>query len=228
MTPFSDRLSAGLAQMGENPLEGGHVEFCKCLEMLTACHFYGKSPTVLCDPQQSIFFGPPRLLTLPRFEQCLKALSLRGPAEESGHNDTWAPCSDRIQPLLGSMNLLTRQTQAIGYHRHETLICLDDDKIHNRSVNSSSLGIQRTFQRGHSAGPVLIAAVSKYTGLLLAADLLLQGDTSAEVAKVKVTGCKILTISVIVTSHLLIFSSSHLLIFSSLNLIESAGNGRFS
>jgi hypothetical protein len=115
-------------------------------EFVCACHYYGMSPTVLTSKDQAGNFGPPRIMSLTRFEQILKALShdvVTGMGAEE-----WITPSDRLQPFNIALDSMCLQFQHIGFVRGKSIISADDEKLRHRiAMAAQKLNLRRTSQR---------------------------------------------------------------------------------
>ena len=148
---LKDRMDHELLAMDKERL--AENELFNFLEFVIACHYYGKSPSILADSSyhQVDNFGKPRLLSLKRLEELLKALSYMK-ISHSDHEDKWTSEDKLLQSLRTSFTSLSTQMQRIAYSPGNTIISLDDDKLRHRGTEASALNVSRSFQKGLNKG----------------------------------------------------------------------------
>ena len=103
INPLQDRINEGLIALEQDVLKD--EEIFAYFEFAASCHFHGKSPGFLTSPNASRHFGPPRMLTLQRFEQILHALSRHSTAE-TNEADAWSAPSEFISTYIKKYNLM--------------------------------------------------------------------------------------------------------------------------
>ena len=154
------------------------------IEATLLLHIYQVSPDDLWDPLNHEYFKTP-IMQKKRYKFILNRLSVDITDRHNHANGIWNP-RDIVtcQPLLTKCwSLLGDVFQEIAYLEGVTIISLDDEKEHIRSVEVNRVGLHQGFQRGGSPGPTIFMGVNKMLGLLLAAQLQKLGESAQECAK---------------------------------------------
>ena len=154
------------------------------IEATLLLHFYQVSPEELWNPSNKDFYQTP-IMTKKRYNFILTKLSQDSNNPNPSHHDSWNT-RDIVacQPsLVKCWSLMGAVFQEITYTAGISIISLDDEKEHLRSMEVSRQGLHRGFQRGGNPGPTIFMGINKSLGLLVAAQLQRRSESSQTCAQ---------------------------------------------
>jgi hypothetical protein len=100
-------------------------------------------------------------------------------------NTRFTAPSEKVELLQKALLQLVQQGQELAFLAGKTHLSIDYIKEHARNKDIYDLGVERSFQRGGTAGPTMICSDSKDNGMLVGAACVKQGMNATDVAKAR-------------------------------------------